>query len=43
MLKDFGAVIGAGVSGTFLWIIGVLNLLVLLESEDLEQRPIGHA
>jgi len=27
MLKDFGAVIGAGVSGTFLWIIGVLNLL----------------
>jgi high-affinity nickel-transport protein len=31
MLKDFGAVIGAGVSGTFLWIIGVLNLLVLLD------------
>jgi high-affinity nickel-transport protein len=30
-LQNFGAVIGAGVSGTFLWIIGVLNLLVLLD------------
>ena len=30
-LKTFGAVIGAGVSGTFLWIIGILNLLVLLD------------
>jgi high-affinity nickel-transport protein len=30
-LKNIGAVIGAGVSGTFLWIIGVLNLLVLLD------------
>jgi nickel/cobalt transporter (NiCoT) family protein len=30
-LKDVGALIGAGVSGTFLWIIGVLNLLVLLD------------
>ena len=30
-LKSMGAVIGAGVSGTFLWIIGILNLLVLLD------------
>lgn len=30
-LKDMGALIGAGVSGTFLWIIGILNLLVLLD------------
>ncbi len=30
-LQDFGAVIGAGVSGLFLWIIGMLNLLVLLD------------
>ena len=30
-LKVAGAVIGAGVSGLFLWIIGILNLLVLLD------------
>ena len=30
-LKDLGGVIGASVSGTFLWIIGFLNLLVLLD------------
>ena len=30
-LKESGAIIGAGVSGTFLWIIGILNLLVLLD------------
>src|SRR5580693_2747140 len=30
-LKNMGAIIGAGVSGTFLWIIGILNLLVLLD------------
>jgi nickel/cobalt transporter (NiCoT) family protein len=30
-LKDVGALIGAGVSGSFLWIIGILNLLVLLD------------
>jgi high-affinity nickel-transport protein len=30
-LKDMGAIIGAGVSGAFLWIIGILNLLVLLD------------
>jgi high-affinity nickel-transport protein len=28
---DYGTYVGAGVSGTFLWIIGVLNLLVLLD------------
>lgn len=26
-----GGIIGASVSGTFLWIIGILNLLVLLD------------
>src|ERR1700691_3151142 len=30
-LRNMGAIIGAGVSGTFLWIIGILNLLVLLD------------
>jgi high-affinity nickel-transport protein len=30
-LRSAGAIIGAGVSGTFLWIIGILNLLVLLD------------
>ncbi|MDP9013607.1 MAG: HoxN/HupN/NixA family nickel/cobalt transporter [Pseudomonadota bacterium] len=30
-LKNIGGLIGAGVSGTFLWIIGILNLLVLLD------------
>ena len=30
-LRSVGGVIGAGVSGVFLWIIGVLNLLVLLD------------
>ena len=29
--QNYGATIGAGVSGTFLWIIGILNLLVLLD------------
>src|SRR3954453_23209613 len=29
--QDYGSSIGASVSGTFLWIIGVLNLLVLLD------------
>src|SRR5207344_400588 len=28
---DYGTYVGAGVSGTFLWIIGILNLLVLLD------------
>ena len=39
--QDWGAYVGAGVSGTFLWIIGVLNLLVLLDivriSRDLKR------
>jgi nickel/cobalt transporter (NiCoT) family protein len=30
-LQSVGGAIGAGVSGTFLWIIGILNLLVLLD------------
>ena len=30
-LKDLGAVIGASVSGVFLWLIGILNFLVLLD------------
>ncbi|MEP6548913.1 MAG: HoxN/HupN/NixA family nickel/cobalt transporter [Gammaproteobacteria bacterium] len=30
-LKSVGGLIGASVSGTFLWIIGVLNILVLLD------------
>lgn len=30
-LKSVGSLIGAGVSGVFLWVIGILNLLVLLD------------
>jgi high-affinity nickel-transport protein len=30
-LRDFGGIIGASVSGTFLWVIGVINLLVLMD------------
>jgi high-affinity nickel-transport protein len=30
-LHGYGAYVGAGVSGTFLWIIGVLNLIVLVD------------
>jgi high-affinity nickel-transport protein len=30
-LRNIGGLLGASVSGTFLWIIGVLNLLVLLD------------
>jgi len=42
-LMQFGAVIGAGVSGTFLWIVGILNLLVLLETLQIWQRVrFGH-
>jgi len=29
--RDYGAVIGASVSGVFLWLIGILNLIVLIE------------
>ena len=31
MLKSYGGIIGATVSGSFLWLIGILNLLVLLD------------
>ena len=30
-LKNVGGIVGAAVSGTFLWVIGILNLLVLLD------------
>jgi nickel/cobalt transporter (NiCoT) family protein len=30
-LRNVGAIVGTAVSGTFLWIIGILNLLVLLD------------
>ena len=30
-LQNIGGIIGASVSGTFLWVIGILNLLVLLD------------
>jgi len=30
-MQDLGGIIGAGVSGTFLWMIGVLNFLTLLD------------
>jgi high-affinity nickel-transport protein len=30
-LQTYGVYVGAGVSGTFLWIIGTLNLIVLLD------------
>lgn len=44
LLKSMGAVIGAAVSGTFLWIIGVLNLLVLLDLLKVwrRSRRAGH-
>jgi high-affinity nickel-transport protein len=29
--QDYGTYVGASVSGTFLWIIGILNLLVLID------------
>ncbi len=29
--QGYGSYVGAGVSGTFLWIIGILNLMVLLD------------
>jgi high-affinity nickel-transport protein len=37
-LQEAGSLIGAGVSGTFLWIIGILNLLVLLDILKVWQR-----
>ena len=38
-LKNIGGIIGASVSGTFLWIIGILNLLILLDVLKVWQRP----
>jgi high-affinity nickel-transport protein len=37
-LQHIGGVVGAGVSGVFLWIIGILNLFVLLDILKLWQR-----
>jgi len=41
-LKLLGEVLGAGVSGLFLWVIGILNLLVLLDILQVwKQAKIG--
>jgi len=41
--QSYGAYIGAGVSGTFLWIIGVLNLIVLLDIVRIYREiKLGH-
>ena len=41
-LQNIGAILGAGVSGTFLWIIGILNLIVLLDILKVwQQAKIG--
>jgi high-affinity nickel-transport protein len=37
-LQHIGGMLGAGVSGVFLWIIGILNLFVLLDILKLWQR-----
>jgi nickel/cobalt transporter (NiCoT) family protein len=37
-LKNIGGIIGASVSGTFLWIIGILNLLILLDILKIWQK-----
>jgi high-affinity nickel-transport protein len=37
-LQDVGSLVGAGVSGTFLWIIGILNLLVLFDILQVWQK-----
>lgn len=46
-MQQAGAVIGAGVSGVFLWLIGLLNLAVLLDLLKLWRRarsgPHSHA
>src|SRR6478735_3403311 len=31
VLHDYGGSVGAGVSGVFLWLIGILNLIVLID------------
>lgn len=37
-LRDFGGLIGSGVSALFLWLIGILNLLVLLDVLNVWRR-----
>ena len=37
-LRAMGGAIGAAVSGTFLWIIGILNLVILLDVLDIWRR-----
>ena len=37
-LQEYGGLVGAAVSGTFLWIIGLLNLLLLVDRDGLEGR-----
>ncbi len=42
-LQNWGSLIGTGVSATFLWFIGILNLLVLLDILDLwRNAKTGH-
>lgn len=41
-LRDLGALIGTGVSGAFLLLVGVLNLLVLLDILDLWRQARSH-
>jgi high-affinity nickel-transport protein len=41
-LRSLGALIGTGVSGAFLWMIGALNLLVLLDILDLWRQARSH-
>ena len=40
-LQDFGSVIGSGVSALFLWLIGILNLLVLLDILEIWRHAHG--
>lgn len=40
-LRGFGGVIGSGVSALFLWLIGILNLLVLLDILEIWRRARG--
>ena len=44
VLQRYGGAVGAGVSGAFLWLIGVLNLLVLVDVVRIarELRTRGH-
>ena len=45
VLHELGAVIGAGVSGAFLWFVGLMNLVVLLNIIRVwkQGRQAGHA